>query len=85
MGQPNQTSINLFAGRTKNEIRHAYFLAKIFGTTVEQMDADNKALIERDKIPYDPNNDKAFQLKFDKIDKMSHAEYMEYVRDQLDD
>ena len=27
---------NLFAGRTKNEIRHAYFCAELFKTTVEE-------------------------------------------------
>lgn len=27
---------NLFAGRTKNEIAHAYFCAKLFGTSVEE-------------------------------------------------
>ena len=27
---------NPFAGRTKNEIAHAYFCARLFGTTVEE-------------------------------------------------
>lgn len=34
--QKNSTH-NLFAGRTKNEIRHAYFCANLFGTTVEDI------------------------------------------------
>lgn len=67
---------NLFAGRTKNEIRHAYFCAELFGTSVE----------EQLKQPVsDPNMyDKGLQFKWDRIDAMTHEQYMGYVREQMD-
>jgi len=78
----NQTSTRnndqpkeVFQGRTKNEIRHLHFCAELFGETFE----------EQLKLPTFPES--YYQInkaKFDRIDNMSHEEYMEYVREQID-
>ncbi len=66
---------NPFAGRTKNDIRHAYFCADLFGTTVEE---------QLQPVVFSESHYQINQAKFDRIDKMTHEEYMEYVREQMD-
>jgi len=70
-GQPKV----VYQGRTKNEISHCHFLAELYGTTFEEM-LQPPTFSES---YYQINQD-----KFDRIDKMTHEEYMEYVREQID-
>ncbi len=62
----------VFQGRTKNDIRHLHFCAELFGTTFEEM-------LKTPVITYNDN-----PKKWERIDNMNHAEYMEHIKQVTD-
>jgi len=74
--QNNDQPKAVFQGRTKNDIRHLHFCAQLFGTTFEEQ--------LKQPVSNPTMYDKGIELKHARIDKMSHVEYMEYVREQMD-
>ncbi len=73
--QNNDQPKAIFQGRTKNDIRHLHFLAELYKEPFE----------EQLKPPTFPESYYQInQAKFDRIDKMNHDEYMEYIKQVTD-
>jgi len=65
----------VYKGRTKAEIAHLHVLAEISGKTFDEM---------LEPVVFDESHYRINEKKFERIDNMTHEEYMEYVREQMD-